>query len=330
MECAIIRSSPTWELAYKQAIRNFHKIATELDTGSDSALVSQSENINSVEKSDSEADLNLRTVTNVVQVRPDVSSKSAIASSRPKPKHEAHTTALSTHSESYSVPSRILSMPIYKPLMLEDYWSAERVVGQNIPLRVQILHRGLLTAYQALRDEFGNKSRLGAWFSRSHRFSLPHTNQSTLLFLTRHSLSRLTVDLDEGSQQTPPLPVGENIFYGQHYEHLSHAVQREMELSGLHTEDLLYPDDIEAYLENKGQLSMNNSELRLRMRFPVAEQGLRSEDAVNEKLVKIDVNRLINRLVDGALCVGNGIAFPKTDVNNAIVFAATSLTDVDY
>lgn len=329
MTCALVRSSSTWELAYKQAIRGYHKIVTELDGGIDGASTSQPEDIRSVTNSNDEGYQNLRTDPNVGQVRLDISSKSEIASSKPWPPHKAHTKSVSAPLKSYSVPSSILSMPLYKPVMLEDYRSADCTVGQIIPLRVQILHRGLLTAYQALKDESHNESRLGEWFSRSHRFSMPHANKSTLLFMTRYSLSRLTNDLRQGALILPTTSESEDIFHGREYEYLSNAVRHEMKLSGLHTEDLLYPSDIETYLENKGQLLLNKSELQLRMRFPVTENGPRPKELTEEKLVKIDVNRLINCLIDGALCVGNGIAFPKTLVNNAIVFAAISMTDID-
>jgi hypothetical protein len=218
------------------------------------------------------------------------------------------------------VPQGVLRMPTLNPISFEDHYSMSQFMLLDVPFCKKVSYTALWTTYQALTLEASQKPPLASWLATAHRFSLQHAHPSYLLHLTKSAIKNLLSSLGENEDTSPSHDDGNHV---ENPPSLPQLVRTEMTRSGLVVPDVLLAPHIMDYIRSKGSLRDDGTQFHLRITMPFHVGSARSAN----KIAVIEQSRFIRALVNGSICLGDGIGFPIASINKAIAFATTMLLD---
>ncbi|KAJ9616497.1 hypothetical protein H2200_000216 [Cladophialophora chaetospira] len=258
------------------------------------------------------------------------SSESASAKHLPdaeKKRHKPFGLHPTMRQDAKVVSPGIILMPTQNPLLSGDYATVDELSFPEPSLWKRLLRHGLLRSYRALDSLTDHQADPKSWLARSHHFSLRHTTRWHLMFLTKLALERMIHDTRTPSHGPRPPQIDWNeLFSTTRHRDLAHAVLNDLEREGVWPE-MLRSEEIEDYISTKGRFSLVGDRLELRLFSPKKSRtpSLTRSTSAEAQVVILDTEKLIRRICDESICLGDGMGFPKRIINNAIVYSAVHM-----
>jgi hypothetical protein len=188
----------------------------------------------------------------------------------------------------------------------------------------------MLRSYRALERAGDRQQNSKSWLARSHHFSLRHANTWHLLFLTKLGLDKMIEDT-HFTTYGPALPAKKpsiDVFFGtSKHRELASAVLNDLESEGLWP-NMVRSEEVEEYISKKGKTRLVGNRLELRLFSPKGSRSPSPATFPSERhlqTVILDTEKLIRKICEDSICLGDGIAFPKRIINNAIVYSAVHM-----
>lgn len=282
-------------------------------------------------------DENLPTST-VVSRSPDVKSSplsTSDASQSAEPFNETsdiHKVLTPSPTASRCVLPGITFMFTQNPLLASDYSVADQFSYPEPSLWRRLLRHAVLRSYRALDRANGVPGTSHSWLARSHYFTLRHAPRWQLLILAKLGLESMAQEA-RSRVYGPSLPAkfdGTRLFNTDGHRILANAVAQDLERAGIWSEsEMLRPEDLEGYIATKGTFSLDGNTLELQLfssKASTSDSKQRISAEAKLQTVIIDTEKFIWKISEDAICLGDGMCFPKRIVNNAIVYSAVHMS----
>lgn len=230
--------------------------------------------------------------------------------------------------------SGIPFLPTQIPLLSDDYGTLAEYPEPVLWKR--IVRHAILKTYRALRASCEPHDVSQAWLARSHRFSLRHLSRHELLVLTKYTLDSMMQEIRDRSRNPlsfGPHPPKRNLSFHEYFcrdknRQLGTAVLHDFGLLGISMSEIMRPTELESYLSTKGTFKVDGNRIVLQL-YPSAGQGIpQNKDFThpgNLQSVILDTDKLVCKLVEDTMCLGDGMGFPKRILNSAIVYSAIQI-----
>jgi hypothetical protein len=225
----------------------------------------------------------------------------------------------------------IMSMPTQNPLLSGDYSAIDEFSYPEPSLWRRLLRHGMLRSYQALEGPGDIQENSQSWLARSHHFSLRHASRWQIRFLTKLGLDQMTENMHSTVYGPVPSPKElsvNQVFGTEKHRELANAVLKDLEREGIWPE-MVRSEEIENYLATKGNTRLIGNRLELRLFSPKGPRSPTPRAASTGKkfqTVIIDTEKLIKKLCEESICLGDGMGFLKRIINNAIVYSAVHIS----
>jgi hypothetical protein len=226
-----------------------------------------------------------------------------------------------------SLPPGIILMPALNPLFSDDYSRFEAFCDRGPTLWKRLLHYGMLRSYRALECASEVRDNSQSWLARTHRFSLRYASRWQLMFLSKTGLERMMDPRHYTYGPSRPPIRADRVFGTTKHRELADAVRHDLEREGL-WQNMLRTEDVDNYISTKGTTKLvgNRLELRLSSSTASSDRDPRTpEPGRGIRTVVLDVEKLVWRICEDSICMGDGIACPKDTVKKAIVYAAVHI-----
>ncbi|KIW70363.1 hypothetical protein PV04_02638 [Phialophora macrospora] len=226
---------------------------------------------------------------------------------------------------------RIISMPTQNPLLSGDYSAMDEFSYPEPSLWRRLLRHGMLRSYRALEGADDIQENPQSWLARSHHFSLRHASRWQIRFLTKLGLDQMIENMHSTGYGATPSPKGlgvDQVFGTVKHRELANAVLKDLEREGIWPE-MVRSEELDNYLATKGNTRLVGNRLELRLFSPKGSRSPRSRAASPGRKVQtviIDTEKLVWKLCDESICLGDGMGFPRRIINDAIVYSAVHIS----
>ncbi|KAM0262776.1 hypothetical protein ACHAQJ_001570 [Trichoderma viride] len=215
-----------------------------------------------------------------------------------------------------------------------DYWGDALLKNSDLPFWQLLFRSTLLESHRFLRQKHSNGSE-NSRMAHAHAYSFRISDVTTILRVNSISLQAIAMEDEDShdpehnkaSVDTPAADIAPNRQSDQYFDldfmhGLGARLRKEMASDGASIEDFIDAREVEAYLLKKGMVHFDRH--RLQMRINLGKSGNQSSHSTLSTLM-ISTHELVRRLVNEAICLGDGVGYSESQINSAIIASVTEI-----